>query len=68
MKSDNLLVFRSQQVKIGDFGISIKMKPLKKEHSSQDKEDKYYMKGFTDGYVESHNMAIYNSDQPFTRE
>ena len=28
MKGPNLLIFRNQEVKIGDLGISIKMKPV----------------------------------------
>jgi hypothetical protein len=48
MKETNLLIFRDYQVKIGDFGISIKMKeqPLKEGES-----DEYELKGTTNGYT-----------------
>jgi hypothetical protein len=48
MKEANLLVFRDYQVKIGDFGVSIKMKelPLK-----EDETDEYEIKGLTPGYI-----------------
>lgn len=47
MKAANLLIFRTQEVKLGDLGISIKLDPSDKEGN----EDKYYVKGKTVGYV-----------------
>lgn len=47
MKEANLLVFRDYSVKIGDFGISIKMNDSPKEGEA----DEYDLKGLTKGYV-----------------
>src|SRR6185437_13242313 len=47
MKGPNLLVFRTQEVKLGDFGISVKLDPTDKDPN----EEKYYGKGLTIGYV-----------------
>ena len=47
MKEANLLIFRDYSVKIGDFGISIKMKDNVKEGES----DEYSIKGLTPGYI-----------------
>jgi hypothetical protein len=48
MKEANLLIFRDFSVKIGDSGVSIKMKdlPLKEGES-----DEYEIKGLTPGYI-----------------
>jgi hypothetical protein len=48
MKEANLLIFRDYSVKIGDFGVSIKMKelPLK-----EGEDDEYEIKGLTPGYI-----------------
>ena len=49
MKGANLLIFRNQEVKIGDLGISLKLKPLEKEGDEDDTD--YHLKGSTSGYV-----------------
>ncbi len=48
MKEANLLIFRDYSIKIGDFGVSIKMKetPVKEGES-----DEYDVKGLTPGYI-----------------
>jgi hypothetical protein len=46
MKEANLLIFRDYSIKIGDFGISIKLR-----ESWVDGEDEYDLKGITPGYV-----------------
>jgi serine/threonine protein kinase len=47
MKEENLLVFRDYAIKLGDFGISIKMKDKVKAGES----DEYTLKGMTLGYT-----------------
>lgn len=47
MKAANLLIFRSQEVKLGDLGISIKLN----HDDVAGTEDLYYVKGKTVGYV-----------------
>lgn len=47
MKESNLLIFRNQKVKLGDFGISVKLDP----DDEDDSERKYYAKGHTRGYI-----------------
>lgn len=42
MKEQNVLVFRDYAIKIGDFGISFKLK--------NDNEHQYNAKGYTPGY------------------
>lgn len=45
MKPENLLIFRDLKVKIGDFGISVKV-------NEKNKDKKLFkIKGFTPGYV-----------------
>ena len=46
MKEQNLLVFRDYKVKLGDFGISIKLKP-----DTEPDEKIYELKGLTKGYT-----------------
>jgi hypothetical protein len=61
MKEANLLIFRDYQVKIGDFGISIKMKELPlKEHES----DEYEIKGMTPGYVTDMVSSYFKDECP----
>jgi hypothetical protein len=48
MKGANLLIFRDYQVKIGDFGISIKMKELPLKDGEP---EEYEIKGMTAGYT-----------------
>jgi serine/threonine protein kinase len=43
MKEANLLIFRDYSVKLGDFGISIKLKP----EGDDDNKEKYQLKGLT---------------------
>jgi hypothetical protein len=45
MKEPNLLIFRDFSVKIGDFGISVKMD----DHPEEG--DEYEIKGLTKGYI-----------------
>jgi hypothetical protein len=47
MKAPNLLVFRNQDVKLGDLGISVKLDSKEIEGTVK----KYYGKGLTPGYV-----------------
>jgi serine/threonine protein kinase len=47
MKEANLLIFRDYSVKIGDFGISIKMK----DNVKPGEADEYPIKGLTPGYI-----------------
>ncbi len=50
MKEANLLIFRDYSVKIGDFGVSIKMKEaIPDEEDASD--DEYEIKGLTPGYI-----------------
>lgn len=48
MKEANILIFRDFSVKLGDFGISIKMEdsPLQERDSEE-----YIIKGITPGYI-----------------
>jgi hypothetical protein len=61
MKEANLLIFRNYQVKIGDFGVSIKMKdlPLK-----EDEPDEYEIKGLTPGYVTDMIQSYFKEECP----
>ena len=65
MKEANLLVFRDYQVKIGDFGVSIKMKdlPLK-----EDEADEYEIKGLTPGYITDIIESYFKSESPMLRK
>lgn len=56
MKEANLLIFRDYSVKIGDFGISIKLQDSVKEGESDD----YDLKGCTLGYTMK-NITSYMS-------
>ena len=47
MKGANLLMFRSQETKLGDLGISVKLD----NDDLTGLEEKYYLKGFTKGYA-----------------
>lgn len=47
MKAANLLIYRDMRVKLGDFGISVKLSP---SDIGADLE-KYLIKGMTPGYV-----------------
>lgn len=47
MKAPNCLIYRSQEVKIGDLGISIKMN----YNPTSTDESLYYPKGLTEGFV-----------------
>ncbi len=49
MKEANLLIFRDYSVKIGDFGVSIKMK--EPERLKEGEADEYEIKGLTPGYI-----------------
>ena len=53
MKPDNLLIFRNQNVKANDFGISFKI----------EKGKKYTLKGYTPGYGLSSLTEEYTYDQ-----
>ena len=44
IKPENLLIFRNQEVKIGDFGISIKMQPKEMAHKRNQKNNKNELK------------------------
>jgi hypothetical protein len=57
MKEDNLLIFRDYSVKLGDFGISIKMKNEVKEGES----DEYSLKGLTQGYTTDLIESYFNN-------
>jgi len=46
MKEQNLLIFRDYSVKLGDFGISIKLK-----HNDDPDEEHYELRGLTKGYT-----------------
>ena len=59
MKGPNLLIFRNQNVKLGDLGISVKMDP----EDTDGTEKKYYGKGMTKGYVtEDFQNALENCE------
>lgn len=59
MKPSNLLVFRDQKVKIGDFGISLLM---------NSDEDSYYLKGLTHGYCIEEINVKFDKCEPVSRE
>ena len=65
MKEANLLIFRDYQVKIGDFGVSIKMKelPLK-----EDESDEYDIKGLTPGYITNMIESYFKEECPMERK
>jgi hypothetical protein len=65
MKEANLLIFRDYSVKIGDFGVSIKMKelPLK-----EDESDEYKIKGITHGYVTDLIKSYFKEENPIERK
>jgi hypothetical protein len=65
MKEANLLIFRDYQVKIGDFGVSIKMKelPLKEGES-----DEYDIKGLTPGYITEMIESYFKEGNPMERK
>jgi hypothetical protein len=64
MKEANLLIFRDYQIKIGDFGVSIKMKelPLKEGES-----DEYEIKGLTPGYITDMIESYFKDESPMDR-
>jgi hypothetical protein len=66
MKESNLLIFRDYSVKIGDFGVSIKMKgnPI----LSQEKDDLYTLKGITLNYVTDYVKSYYDNNENIERK
>jgi hypothetical protein len=65
MKEANLLIFRDFSVKIGDFGVSIKMKdlPLKEGES-----DEYEIKGLTPGYITDLIQTYFKDESKMERK
>ena len=60
MKPENLLVFRNYKVKLGDFGVSMKLDPS---------EESYYLKGLTKEYsLKSMNSKFINNDEVTKKE
>ena len=56
MKPQNLLIFKDYNVKIGDFGCSIKF-----SNTSTD-DTKAYLRGVTEGYSSKEICALYRED------
>ena len=48
MKPENLLIFRDYKVKLGDFGVSLKLP------NNSNFDDKFYLKGLTFDYSMDH--------------
>jgi hypothetical protein len=65
MKEANLLIFRDYQVKIGDFGVSIKMKDLPIQ---EDESDEYEIKGLTPGYITDMIESYFKSESLIERK
>ncbi len=65
MKEANLLIFRDMSVKIGDFGVSIKMKELPVKEGET---DEYEIKGLTPGYITDQIQSYFNEDLPMERK
>lgn len=64
MKAANLLVFRTQEVKLGDLGVSIKLD----DSDTDGTECKYYLKGKTEGYVTQEIEKAEEADQPVSKQ
>ena len=59
MKSENLLVFRDLKVKLGDLGVSIKIK---------DGQEEIYLRGLTQEYSLKEINTIFNNNDPLTKK
>jgi serine/threonine protein kinase len=64
MKEANLLIFRDFSVKIGDFGVCIKMK----ENLKEEELDEYSIKGLTPGYITLQIESYFQSDSMMDRK
>lgn len=62
MKGANLLIFRDQKVKLGDLGISIKL-----DKHDDPTEQRYYLKGATEGYLTREIQLIYDNETEASR-
>ena len=63
MKEANLLVFRDYQVKLGDFGVSLKLDP------ETDADEKAYMlKGATPGYTTLELDTLYSKNELYRND
>lgn len=56
MKAPNCLIFRNQELRIGDLGISVKLE----KHASED-EPIYEVKGLTAGFSTEKVQAAYDA-------
>jgi serine/threonine protein kinase len=65
MKTDNLLVFRDMQVKLGDFGITCKLQYQEKDFDSKI----YHAKGCTPGFIPKELMHCFEDldENPMSR-
>jgi hypothetical protein len=65
MKEANLLIFRDFSIKLGDFGISIKMKELPLQEGDT---DEYDIKGLTPGYTPDILETYFREDNKMERK
>ena len=63
MKPANLLIFRNQQAKMGDFGVSIKLNDDIKDET----EKIYYGKGQTKGFCTQEYLEACNNEEPLSK-
>eukprot|EP00347_Sterkiella_histriomuscorum_P021179 403334946 len=63
MKPHNLLVFKDQQVKVGDLGITMKL-----DKSIPDQKKAYFLKGLTLAYVSQKNIQNLQRNIPLSRQ
>lgn len=63
MKAPNLLIFRSQELKLGDLGISVKLDP--KDKSGED--PLYTGKGLTKGFVTAEYEYHFTNELKLTK-
>ena len=64
MKPLNLLVFRNQQIKLGDFGISLKLE----DEDTDENQPLYYGKGLTPGYATNVYEEAYGNETKLSKK
>ena len=60
MKPANLLIFRNQYVKMGDFGVSVKLR----DDDVEGINPLYYARGQTKGYCTEEFMNAVDNEEP----
>jgi serine/threonine protein kinase len=60
MKPENLLIFKDYQVKLGDFGCSLKL--------TNDDNSEYYISGLTNFYSSAKALKAFNNNEALNKQ